>query len=93
MLKKLILLTALAASPALAQTEGQPPASQPATQGQTGTEPAKEKLICRREAPVGSLIASRKRCYTRAEWDQIADAARDTSTRMISDNTSRPGGQ
>lgn len=32
----------------------------------------KDQLICKREVPVGSLIASRKVCRTRAEWDKAA---------------------
>jgi len=52
-----------------------------------------EKLICRREAEIGSLIPRKKRCYTRAEWDAIATAARDNATRMVQDGTARPSGQ
>lgn len=85
MLARFILTAALAATPLLAQSPdtGTPP----------GGAPAKEKLICRREAPIGSMIASRKRCYTKAEWERIAEAARDTSTRMTTDNSGRPSGQ
>lgn len=63
-----------------------------------GKEPDKvdangEKLICRRDAEIGSLIPRKKRCYTRAEWDQIAQASRANATRLIQDGTTRPSGQ
>jgi len=86
----LFAATLLAALPVAAQT----PTGDTAPNAGSGTpQPAKEKLICRREAPIGSLIPSRKRCYTREEWDQIAQAARDLTTRMVTDGQGRPGGQ
>lgn len=32
----------------------------------------KDRLICKREVPIGSLIASRKICRTHAEWEKVA---------------------
>jgi len=89
-MRRYILLTAatLVAAPVLA--------------GQTSTSPAKvvaasatataEKLICRSEAPTGSLVPSRKRCYTRAEWDNLAAGSRAVTERIMDDNRSRPNG-
>lgn len=71
-----------AASALAAQTPPTAPAPAPA--------PA-EKRICRTEAPTGSLIASRKRCYTKAEWDNLAAGARAVTERFTDDNRSRPG--
>jgi hypothetical protein len=39
------------------------------------------------------MIASKKRCYTRVEWDRLAQGARAMTERMMDDNRSRPGGQ
>lgn len=33
-----------------------------------------DKLICRKTAEVGSLVRKKKECYTKAQWDQIAEA-------------------
>ncbi len=52
-----------------------------------------EKLICQREADIGSLIPRKKRCYTKAEWDRIALAGRENATRIVQDGASRPTGQ
>ncbi len=53
----------------------------------------KEKLICRSDSETGSIIAKKKRCYTRAEWDQHAQGARDVTDRLLDDNRTRPSGQ
>lgn len=52
-----------------------------------------EKLICRRDAEIGSLIPRKKRCYTKAEWDKISLAARENATRLVQDGTTRSVGQ
>jgi hypothetical protein len=54
-------------------------------QAQTDAAPAKavagdpNKVICKRETVIGSLVAARKVCRTRAEWlSARTDAQRDT---------------
>lgn len=51
-----------------------------------------EKLICRRDADIGSLIPKKKRCYTKAEWEAIGLAARANATHIVQDGTGRPAG-
>jgi hypothetical protein len=34
------------------------------------------KMICRREVEIGSLVKTRRTCHTRKEWSEMADAAR-----------------
>ena len=54
----------------------------------TAADPAKvgnvdpqDKVTCRREAPIGSLIPSKKTCHTRREWETLnANARRDVET-------------
>ncbi|MBX9796886.1 hypothetical protein [Sphingomonas sp.] len=58
-----------------------------------GTPPAKEKLICRREAPIGSLIESRKTCKTREEWQKLADLSRESAEYQQQQGQSRPRGE
>jgi hypothetical protein len=36
------------------------------------SEAPKEKKICRTERTTGSLVAQRRICMTRAEWDKLA---------------------
>lgn len=71
------------ASPSLAQ---QPAATEP---GKVTAKP--ERKICKRSAPSGSLIETRRDCHTRAEWDQIAQAARAQGQDMVDRAT--PTGQ
>ena len=54
--------------------------------------PDGEKILCRRVAETGSLVRKSKKCYTRAQWDRIAEAAKVNATRMQSDHTSAPAG-
>lgn len=50
------------------------------------------KLICRREVPVGSLIASRKMCLTKAQWAERERIGSEVARRMVEDNQGRPTG-
>lgn len=50
------------------------------------------QLICRRMPETGSLAASRRQCFTRAEWDRIAQSQRAGAERMIGELATRPGG-
>jgi hypothetical protein len=53
------------------------------------TEP-KEKLICKREVPIGSLIASRKICLTKSQWEARAKDGNDQARKLVDDNAGRP---
>lgn len=46
-----------------------------AAQSGAGRDDA-NRLICRPMAETGSLAASRRQCFTRSEWDRIAESAR-----------------
>lgn len=46
-------------------------------------------VVCRREVPVGSLIASRKICMTKSEWEIRATRGNEEARKQIEDNTSR----
>jgi hypothetical protein len=50
---------------------------------------AKEKLVCKREVPVGSLIASRKMCLTKAEWDHRARDGNEEARKYVYENMGR----
>ncbi|MGQ0558978.1 MAG: hypothetical protein ACT4OE_05245 [Sphingosinicella sp.] len=46
----------------------------------------KERLICRSTEVTGKLAARRRQCFTRAEWDRIAEAARKHTEHLQGDN-------
>lgn len=50
--------------------------------------PNGEKIICKRVEETGSLVKVKKTCYTRMQWDRIAEAARANGQRMQSDHAS-----
>lgn len=52
------------------------------TSGQQATTKSGEPLVCRRIQETGSLGRGRRVCYTRAEWDRIAQAQRENSPGM-----------
>ncbi len=76
-----LLIAALLASPALAAPEPVKPAD------------VKERMVCKREVPIGSLIASRKRCMTKAQWELMERDGNEEARKMIYDNAGRPSGQ
>jgi hypothetical protein len=51
---------------ALAQSRG----------SQTSAANDGDRLICRRVQETGSLVRTIRQCFTRAEWDRIAETAR-----------------
>lgn len=79
-----LTLIATLAVPAVAADE-----KQTASGGVGGT---KEKLICKREVPIGSLIATRKTCMTKAQWEAQGRDGNDEARRMIEMNQGRPTG-
>lgn len=70
---KVLLATAMVmgiATPAMAGDDK--------AQDQSSAPAVKEKKICRTETVTGSLVAKRRTCMTKAEWDQLADNTRKT---------------
>jgi hypothetical protein len=62
-----IALLAVQAVPVAGQTKSAPKANE---------TPPEERLICRSSYEIGSLVKRRRQCFTRAQWDRIAEAAR-----------------
>lgn len=62
-----IALLAAQAIPATAQTK---------SGAKAGATPPEERLICRSTYETGSLVMRRRQCFTRAQWDRIAEVAR-----------------
>ena len=59
-----------------------------------GSEPAaKPRLICKREVPVGSLVARSKVCLTADQWTKRGDDGNDAARKMAYDNMGRPSCQ
>ena len=80
-MRPLLLLIALAVSaPALA-ADAKPEA------GKTGGND--NPVVCRREVPIGSLIASRKICLTKSQWEARAQRGNEEARRQVDDNAAR----
>ena len=69
---------ALLAAEAVIAGQSTPPA-QPAAKAKS------ERLICHEMQETGSIARVRRQCFTRAEWDRIAEAARARGQRLQSD--------
>ena len=54
-------------------------------------KPAGEKLICKSVGETGSLVRKRKQCFTRAEWDKIAESQRNGTQKMVDQLAERCG--
>jgi hypothetical protein len=74
----LVALVAAEASIAVAQSGGDRPGKDT------------DRLICRRTPETGSLVKARRQCFTKVEWDRIAESQRNGASRLISDLTTRP---
>ena len=54
-------------------------------------QPESERLICRRIQDSGSLARVRRQCYTRAQWDLLAQRQRENSPGMTAMTGSQSG--
>lgn len=48
-----------------------------------------DPVVCRREVPVGSLIASRKVCLTKSQWIERATRGNEEARKQMEDNAAR----
>lgn len=51
----------------------------------------KEPLVCKREVPVGSLIASRKVCLTKTQWRKRSDDGNATARNLVEEGAGACG--
>lgn len=58
--------------------------------GNAGAGAGTQRLICRRSEETGSLARTCRQCYTRAEWDRLAESSQTGAGRMIEDLRGRP---
>lgn len=71
-----IAMLAAASAPATAQSR---------SSGTNAGANDPNRLICRRMPETGSLMATRRQCFTRAEWDRIAESARRGAERTVAE--------
>ena len=50
----------------------------------------KDKLICKTETVVGSLIPGPRRCHTRVQWEEHSRAGQAIARKLVEDGTGRP---
>jgi hypothetical protein len=77
---RMLLIGAIAgALPTVGLAAGSEP-----TASATGTaaDPDADKIICRKRAEVGSLVRKKKECFTKAEWNRIAESQQQGTRRM-----------
>lgn len=78
-------LAVLIAAPAFAA------AQQPAQGGSQAEQPKQERLICRRIQDSSSIARVRRQCFTRAQWDRMAQDQRTNSPTMTAMSGSQSG--
>jgi len=83
-----IALTGLAAALATPALVAQQPT---AVQVPQVEQPKNERLICRRIQDSGSIARVRRQCFTRAQWDRIAQDQRANSPGMTAMSGSQSG--
>lgn len=80
---RLISLLALGAACGLAASTANAQASSGSQAGATPSDDG-QRLICRRIQDTGSLVRTQRQCFTRAEWDRIAETVRRGAQTTIS---------
>lgn len=69
----------------------------PATAAEPGAAAAAnsvndKRIICRKTPVTGSLIKKERQCFTKAEWDHVAEVQRRGNEKMVDGLTSRSQG-
>ena len=77
------------ATPVAAPTGDMVPAKTPA---QIAAEKYKTEVVCKTTVETGSLIARRKTCLTRKQWQYVNDQNERDARKLVEDNTGRPTG-
>ncbi len=67
-------------------------ATSPATKTFAAQAPAAEKMICKREKQIGSLVRTKKICRTKAEWDEAEAQSRQEVGNMQRNTKTPPNG-
>jgi len=52
----------------------------------------KEKLICKKEAEIGSLVKKKKTCLTAEQWKRVAEGAQAMTERMQDESRTKQSG-
>ncbi len=60
--------------------------------GGSGASGDPNRLICRRMPETGSIARTRRQCFTKAEWDRIAESEQTGARKTIDGLSTRPGG-
>lgn len=55
-------------------------------------DPVKPRMICKRNVETGSLVAKRRECRTKQEWDRLAEAARSNAEYEMNRSMTKPTG-
>jgi hypothetical protein len=71
------LLLALGAAPAAAEPQA----------GKAGG--SDDPVVCKREVPIGSLIATRKVCLTKSQWIERQTRGNEEARKQMEDNAAR----
>jgi hypothetical protein len=61
--------------------------SSPSASAPTGL--SDDRIICRKTAEVGSLVRRKKQCFTKAEWDKLAEAHQRGARKLMDGLTER----
>jgi len=80
MIRQAVLLTLAAACAVTAAT-----ATAQERDRRTSATNESERLICRRVQDTGSLVRTLRQCFTRAQWDRIAESAQRGAGRTITE--------
>lgn len=51
-----------------------------------------QRIICKKHLETGSLVKRVKQCFTKAEWDRIAEAEHKGVGRLVDELTGKPAG-
>ncbi len=64
----------------------------PGTPVKVAANKYKTEMVCKTSVETGSLIAKKKTCLTRKQWQYVNDENQRDAYKFVQDNTTKPGG-
>ncbi|MFC3711306.1 hypothetical protein ACFOMD_01910 [Sphingoaurantiacus capsulatus] len=89
---QLVRLMSLAAACAFIGTAALANSAAPAARVTTVSSGDDQQIICKKHLETGSLVRKAKRCFTKGEWERIAESEVRGTRRMVEELRTRPSG-
>lgn len=88
----ILLGLAIAATLVTTAARAAEPVATPTPAADTAAQDRMQQIVCRKDKVIGSLVATKKTCHSRAQWAYIDDTNQAFSRDLVDSTRTKPGG-